>query len=126
MVLHSVTKFINGHADVVGGVLVTRDTNVYDSLRQTMTLTGCCMDPHQAFLAHRGLKTLAVRIDRAQASAAARRQRPQAGRPRREPAAMPGRRFHARTSWAARRRGSAQPSSAQRPVSRSRLRAKAW
>jgi len=70
VVLHSVTKFINGHADVVGGVLVTRDIDVYDSLRQTMTLTGCCMDPHQAFLAHRGLKTLALRVDRAQASAA--------------------------------------------------------
>jgi methionine-gamma-lyase len=70
VVLHSVTKFINGHADVVGGILVARDRQVYDSLRQTMTLTGCCMDPHQAFLAHRGLKTLALRIDRAQASAA--------------------------------------------------------
>jgi methionine-gamma-lyase len=70
VVLHSVTKFINGHADVVGGVLAARDVRVYGSLRQTMTLTGCCMDPHQAFLAHRGLKTLALRIDRAQASAA--------------------------------------------------------
>jgi methionine-gamma-lyase len=70
VVLHSVTKFINGHADVVGGILVARDARMHDSLRQTMTLTGCCMDPHQAFLAHRGLKTLALRIDRAQASAA--------------------------------------------------------
>ena len=70
VVLHSVTKFINGHADVVGGVLVACDADMHDSLRQTMTLTGCCMDPHQAFLAHRGLKTLALRVDRAQASAA--------------------------------------------------------
>jgi methionine-gamma-lyase len=70
VVLHSVTKFINGHADVVGGILVARDASTHDSLRQTMTLTGCCMDPHQAFLAHRGLKTLALRVDQAQASAA--------------------------------------------------------
>jgi methionine-gamma-lyase len=41
-----------------------------DSLRQTMILIGCCMDPHQAFLVHRGLKTLALRIDRAQVGAA--------------------------------------------------------
>jgi len=68
--LHSVTKFINGHADVVGGVLIARNARTCGDLRQTMTLTGCCMDPHQAFLAHRGLKTLAVRIDRAQGSAA--------------------------------------------------------
>ena len=70
VVLHSVTKFINGHADVVGGVLVARDPAMRDSLRQTMILIGCCMDPHQAFLVHRGLKTLALRIDRAQVGAA--------------------------------------------------------
>ncbi len=70
VVLHSVTKFINGHADVVGGVLVARDAAMRDSLRQTMILIGCCMDPHQAFLVHRGLKTLALRIDRAQVGAA--------------------------------------------------------
>jgi methionine-gamma-lyase len=70
IVLHSVTKFINGHADVVGGVLVAGDEERQNILRQMMTLTGCCMDPHQAFLAHRGLKTLALRIDRAQANAA--------------------------------------------------------
>jgi methionine-gamma-lyase len=70
MVLHSVTKFISGHADVVGGVLVARDVRLRDSLRRTMILTGCCMDPHQAFLVHRGLKTLALRVDRAQGGAA--------------------------------------------------------
>ena len=69
VVLHSVTKFINGHADVVGGILVARDARMHDSLRQTMTLTGCCMDPHQAFLVLRGLKTLAVRLERAQQNA---------------------------------------------------------
>ncbi len=67
--LHSVTKFINGHADVVGGVLVARDPALLRRLRAVMIATGCNMDPHQAFLVHRGLKTLALRIERAQASA---------------------------------------------------------
>jgi methionine-gamma-lyase len=67
--LHSVTKFINGHADVVGGILVAKDPALLKRLRSLMIATGCNMDPHQAFLVHRGLKTLALRIDRAQVSA---------------------------------------------------------
>ena len=70
VVLHSVTKFINGHADVVGGILVAANPEVLRRLRETMVTMGCNMDPHQAFLVHRGLKTLALRIDRAQESAA--------------------------------------------------------
>ncbi len=69
VVLHSVTKFINGHADVVGGLLVTKEMDVYRSLRRVMVNSGCNMDPHQAFLVLRGLKTLGIRIERAQRSA---------------------------------------------------------
>jgi methionine-gamma-lyase len=69
VVLHSVTKFINGHADVVGGILAARDEAVLRRLRQVMVLTGCNMDPHQAFLVHRGLKTLALRMERSQKNA---------------------------------------------------------
>jgi methionine-gamma-lyase len=69
VVLHSVTKFINGHADVVGGILVAREDAVVRRLRSVMIATGCNMDPHQAFLVHRGVKTLALRIERAQESA---------------------------------------------------------
>ncbi len=69
VVLHSVTKFINGHADVVGGILVARDPAIYRRIRETMVLMGCNMDPHQAFLVHRGIKTLALRMQRAQESA---------------------------------------------------------
>jgi methionine-gamma-lyase len=69
VVLHSVTKFIGGHADVVGGILTARDEGVLQRLRKMMTLTGCNMDPHQAFLVHRGLKTLSLRMERAQATA---------------------------------------------------------
>lgn len=70
VVLHSITKFINGHADVVGGVLVAKDPVVLARLRDVMVATGCNMDPHQAYLVIRGLKTLGVRIERAQQNAA--------------------------------------------------------
>lgn len=71
IVVHSVTKFINGHADVVGGLLVAKDPTVARRLRDVMVNTGCNMDPHQAFLVLRGLKTLGIRVERAQAGAAA-------------------------------------------------------
>jgi len=69
VVLHSVTKFINGHADVVGGILVATDHEVLQRLRDVMVHTGCNMDPHQAFLVLRGLKTLGIRVEQAQAGA---------------------------------------------------------
>ncbi len=69
VVLHSVTKFINGHADVIGGMLVAKDKYVCQQLRRTMINLGCNMDPHQAFLVLRGIKTLGIRIERAQRSA---------------------------------------------------------
>lgn len=69
IVLHSVTKFLNGHADVVGGILVSKDPDVYKRLRHVMINSGCNMDPHQAFLVLRGLKTLGIRVERAQENA---------------------------------------------------------
>lgn len=69
VVLHSVTKFINGHADVVGGIIVARTEELHRRIRPLMINLGCNMDPHQAFLVLRGLKTLSLRIERAQASA---------------------------------------------------------
>jgi methionine-gamma-lyase len=69
VVLHSVTKFINGHADVVGGVIVTRTEELHRQIRPLMVNLGCNMDPHQAFLVLRGLKTLSLRVERAQESA---------------------------------------------------------
>jgi methionine-gamma-lyase len=66
IVLHSMTKFINGHADVVAGMIVTKTEEHYKLLRGVMMNVGCNMDPHQAFLTRRGLKTLAIRIQKAQ------------------------------------------------------------
>jgi methionine-gamma-lyase len=67
--LHSITKFINGHADLVGGVIVSKTEDMDRLLRPLMIALGCNMDPHQAFLAMRGLKTLAIRVERAQQGA---------------------------------------------------------
>lgn len=67
--LHSMTKFLNGHADIVAGMLVAKEKKYYDKLRFAMVNMGCNMDPHQAYMVHRGLKTLAIRIERAQKSA---------------------------------------------------------
>ena len=67
--LHSITKFINGHADIVGGALIAKDPEVYKKLRQTMVYMGCNMDPHQAYMVNRGLKTLAIRMERSEQSA---------------------------------------------------------
>jgi methionine-gamma-lyase len=69
VVFHSVTKFINGHADVVGGVIVTKTEELYKKIRPVMVSMGCCMDPHQAFLVLRGVKTLSLRMERAQQNA---------------------------------------------------------
>lgn len=69
VVLHSITKFINGHADIVGGVVVAKDPEVYKKLRHSMAYIGTNMDPHQAFMVLRGVKTLAIRVERAQENA---------------------------------------------------------
>jgi len=69
VVLHSLTKFINGHADIVGGIIVAKNELLYKKLRSMMINLGCNMDPHQAYLVIRGLKTLGIRIDRAQENA---------------------------------------------------------
>ncbi len=65
VVFHSMTKFINGHADVVAGIIVAKEKELYIRLRGMMINMGCNMDPHQAYLVLRGVKTLGIRIDRA-------------------------------------------------------------
>ena len=69
VVLHSVTKFINGHADIVGGIIITKEAILYKRIRHCMVYMGCNMDPHQAYLVLRGVKTLSLRVDRNQENA---------------------------------------------------------
>jgi methionine-gamma-lyase len=69
IVLHSVTKFLNGHSDVVGGVLVFRHDELMKKVRAVLHYLGGTMDPHQAWLVHRGVRTLAMRVRKAQENA---------------------------------------------------------
>jgi cystathionine gamma-synthase len=70
VVLHSVTKYLAGHSDVVLGALVTSDADVHARLLHHRTIHGGIAGPFEAWLALRGLRTLALRIERSQASAA--------------------------------------------------------
>lgn len=63
-VMHSLTKFLNGHADVVGGIIVVKDEETYLHFRKTLNQLGGVIDPFNSFLVHRGLKTLAIRMER--------------------------------------------------------------
>ncbi|HGY55840.1 MAG TPA: aminotransferase class I/II-fold pyridoxal phosphate-dependent enzyme [Caldithrix abyssi] len=62
VVVHSMTKFLNGHADVVAGMIVAKDEENYKILRKTLNLLGGVLDPMNSFLVHRGIKTLAARM----------------------------------------------------------------
>jgi cystathionine gamma-synthase len=70
VVLHSVTKWLAGHSDVVLGALVTSDTARRDTLLAHRTLHGAIAGPFEVWLALRGLRTLALRMERSQATAA--------------------------------------------------------
>ena len=61
LVLHSATKYLNGHADIVGGAVAGRAEWI-ERIRHRMNHLGGCMDPHAAFLLNRGLMTLALRV----------------------------------------------------------------
>jgi len=70
VVVESLTKFINGHSDVLGGAIVTCDPDLHLAIRRTLTVFGGTMDPHQAWLILRGARTLVLRVERAQQNAA--------------------------------------------------------
>jgi methionine-gamma-lyase len=69
IVIHSLTKFLNGHSDVVGGIIVAKDEHLFRRVRQVLTLMGGTIDPHQAWLVLRGVKTLALRVEKSQENA---------------------------------------------------------
>jgi len=69
VVVHSMTKYLNGHADVVAGMIVSSTDTLHRTVRGMLHGLGGTMDPHQAWLVLRGLRTLALRIEKAQANA---------------------------------------------------------
>jgi len=62
LVLHSMTKYINGHSDVVGGAIMLNDNKMADSLFRLQNSIGPCASPFDSWLVLRGIKTLAVRM----------------------------------------------------------------
>jgi cystathionine gamma-synthase len=89
VVLHSVTKYLAGHSDVVLGALVTSNPDIRSALLHHRTIHGGIAGPFESWLALRGLRTLALRIERSQASAMVMAER-LAAHPRLESLRFPG------------------------------------
>lgn len=70
LVMHSLTKSLAGHSDLIGGALAGSRERI-DAARATMKVLGGCIDPHAAFLALRGVRTLHLRVERQSANALA-------------------------------------------------------
>jgi cystathionine gamma-synthase len=70
MVVHSSTKYLGGHSDTVGGAIVTNDGELHERLRFLQNSTGPVPGPFDAYLVLRGVKTLAIRMERHNENAA--------------------------------------------------------
>ena len=92
LVMHSLTKALSGHSDLIGGALVGSKERIHKA-RELMKVLGGCMDPHPAFLALRGLKTLHLRVQRQCENAMALALHLE-GHPRVEKVLYPGLRSH--------------------------------
>jgi cystathionine gamma-lyase len=64
LVLHSTTKYINGHSDVIGGAVLTNDQGLFDELKFLQNAVGAVPGPQDCFLILRGIKTLGLRVER--------------------------------------------------------------
>jgi cystathionine gamma-lyase / homocysteine desulfhydrase len=60
--LHSATKYFSGHSDVMGGILLTNNSDLYEELRDTRFYGGAILDPHSAWLLRRSMQTFAIRM----------------------------------------------------------------
>jgi cystathionine gamma-lyase len=69
IVVHSTTKYINGHSDSVGGAVMLSDGALYQKIRYNQNAAGAILSPFDSFLVARGIKTLALRMERHQKNA---------------------------------------------------------
>ena len=69
MVVHSTTKYVNGHSDVLGGVVCTNNDYLKKKLRHYQNACGCVLSPFDSYLVLRGVKTLSLRMDRHESNA---------------------------------------------------------
>ena len=82
LVVHSASKFLGGHADALGGALAGR-RDLVEAVYHYREITGAALSPHDAYMLLRGMKTLALRIERQNASARAHRRLARGARRRR-------------------------------------------
>lgn len=71
VVIHSATKYLEGHNDTLGGFLVTNSPEIADKIREMVKTTGACLAPFDSWLILRGIKTLSVRMEKHQENALA-------------------------------------------------------
>lgn len=71
IVMHSTTKYLGGHSDVIGGLVIVNDAELAERLAGVIAITGGVAGPFDAYLTLRGIKTLALRMERHQANALA-------------------------------------------------------
>ena len=64
LVLHSTTKYIGGHSDIIGGAVMTSDEELHNKIKYVQFAAGAVNSPFESFLLHRSIKTLAVRMER--------------------------------------------------------------
>lgn len=64
IVIHSATKFINGHSDVTAGLVVTSDNEIANTILKTQKMFGSMLDPYDCWLVLRGIKTMKVRMEK--------------------------------------------------------------
>jgi cystathionine gamma-synthase len=64
IVVHSTTKFLGGHSDILGGAVIVNDDQLHEKIRFIQFAAGAVSSPFDAWLTHRSIKTLAVRMDR--------------------------------------------------------------
>ena len=69
VVIHSMTKYLNGHSDVVAGIIVSGNESLHRRIETVLRSLGGTIDPHQAWLVLRGIRTLSMRVSRAMETA---------------------------------------------------------
>ena len=69
IVIHSGTKFLSGHNDVISGLICVKDEETFSRLKELNTTLGCNLSPFDSYLLIRGIKTLALRVERQQENA---------------------------------------------------------
>lgn len=69
IVIHSTTKYISGHSDVIGGIVITSNKEIYESIKFVQNAVGAVPSPFDSWLVLRGVKTLAIRMEKHQENA---------------------------------------------------------